>query len=194
VTIIGAGSVGSEATRIAVGMGAQVMVLDQGSRRLEALDSLYRGRVMTCVSDPLTLAEHVTGADLVIGATLMPGRLAPKLIGRELLRRMRPGSVIVDVSIDQGGIAETSRPTSHSAPLFTEEGVLHYCVTNMPSAVARTATLALTQATLPYVLVLAEHGLDEALRRDAGLAGGLQVHEGQLTAAALGAGLTQPGK
>jgi alanine dehydrogenase len=181
VVVIGAGSVGSEAARIAVGMGADVLVLDQGTRRLEALDALYRGRLRTGIAEPLALAEAVAGADLVIGATLSPGRLAPKLIGQELLQRMRPGSVIVDVSIDQGGISAASRPTSHTDPLFEAEGVLHYCVPNMPSAVARTATQALTLATLPHVLALAELGLDRALDRDPGLAAGLQVRSGRIT-------------
>jgi alanine dehydrogenase len=122
----------------------------------------------------------VAQADLVIGALLVPGKLAPKLISRELLRKMRPGSVLVDIAIDQGGVAETSRPSSHSDPIYIEEGVVHYCVPNMPSACARTATLALTQATLPYVLRLADHGLS-ALDGDAGFAAGLQIHRGQVT-------------
>jgi alanine dehydrogenase len=181
VVVIGAGSVGSEAARIAVGMGADVLVLDQGTRRLEALDTIYQGRLRTGIAEPVALADAVAGADLVIGATLSPGRLAPTLIGRDLLRRMRPGSVIVDVSIDQGGISAASRPTSHTSPLFEAEGVLHYCVPNMPSAVARTATQALTQATLPYVLAVAGQGLDPALDQDPGLAAGLQVRDGRIT-------------
>jgi alanine dehydrogenase len=185
VAVIGAGAVGTEATRIAVGMGAEVTVLDRTTGRLAELDALYQGRIRTAIGDPQTLAEEVARADLVVGAALVPGRLAPKLIGRDLLRRMRPGAVLVDVSIDQGGIAETSRPTSHTAPLFTEEGVVHYCVPNMPSAVARTATLALTQATLPHVLALARFGLDDALARDDGLAEGLQVRDGRVVHAGL---------
>lgn len=183
--VIGAGSVGANATQIAVGMGADVTVFDRGSNKLEELDRLYRGRVKTCNNDPLTLAEHVADADLVIGAVLIPGKLSPKLISRELLRRMRPGSVLVDVGIDQGGIAETSRATTHTDPLFVAEGVVHYCVANMPAACARTATLALAQATLPYLLMLANLGLKQALIKDAGLREGLQIHAGKVTHAGL---------
>ncbi|WIM05978.1 MAG: alanine dehydrogenase [Candidatus Nitricoxidivorans perseverans] len=179
VAVIGAGSVGANAAQIAAGMGADVTVLDRSVDRLAALDALYRGHIRTAAADPMTLAEHVAGADLVVGAVLTAGKLAPKLIGRDLLRRMRPGSVIVDVAIDQGGISAASRPTSHSEPLFAEEGVIHYCVPNMPSAVARTATMALAQATLPYALAIANIGLDEALTRDPGLRRGLQVHRGE---------------
>ena len=185
VVIVGAGSVGANALQIAVGMGAQVTLFDRGVKKIEALDRLYRGRIATCVADPLALERAIAEADLVIGAVLIPGKLSPKLIPRALLRRMRPGSAIVDVGIDQGGIAETSRPTSHSRPLFVEEGIVHYCVPNMPSAVARTATLALTQATLPYALKLATLGLREALRADAGLLQGLQTHAGKITHAGL---------
>lgn len=192
VVVIGAGSVGANATQIAAGMGAEVTVFDRGVARIEAMDRIYRGRVKTCVADPLTLAEHVSGADLVIGAVLIPGKLAPKLLSRALLRAMRPGSAIVDVAIDQGGIAETSRPTTHSQPLYVEEGVVHYCVANMPSACARTATLALTQATLPYALALAGQGLRQALAGDPGLRAGLQVHAGQLTHAGLAQDLSRP--
>ncbi len=181
VVIIGAGSVGANAAQIAVGMGAEVTLFDRGTEKLERLDALYRGRIKTAVNEPLTLAAALCQADLVVGAVLIPGQLAPKLISFELLRRMRPGSVIVDVGIDQGGISDASHPTSHSQPVFVAEGIVHYCVPNMPAAVARTATLALTQATLPYALALAELGLKAALARDAGLAQGLQVHAGQVT-------------
>jgi alanine dehydrogenase len=136
--VIGAGSVGANAVRIAVGMGAEVTLFDRGTAKLERLDQAWRGRVRTRVSEPAALAAEIPEADLVIGAVLAPGKLAPKLIGRELLRRMRPGSVLVDVAIDQGGIAETSRPTTHSDPIYVEEGVIHYCVANMPAAYART--------------------------------------------------------
>ncbi|MDP1634592.1 MAG: alanine dehydrogenase, partial [Gallionellaceae bacterium] len=151
-----------------------------------------QGRIATCVADPLTLDRAIADADLVIGAVLIPGKLSPKCISRTLLRRMRPGSVIVDVGIDQGGIAETSRPTSHSDPIYVEEGIVHYCVPNMPSAVARTATLALTQATLPYVLKLANLGLHRALQGDAGLREGLQVHAGKMTHAGLAEDTRRP--
>jgi alanine dehydrogenase len=184
VVVIGAGASGQNAVRVAVGMGADVTVLDVNSIALAHLEEFYDGRVRTCYSQALAIAEQVAGADLVIGATLTPGKLAPRLITRALLRRMRPGSVFVDISIDQGGIAETSRPTSHSAPIYVEEGVIHYCVPNMPSAVARTATLALTQATIPYVVKLADRAL-AALAADAGLRGGLQICAGQVTHAGL---------
>ncbi len=185
VVIVGAGNVGSNALQIAVGMGAQVTLFDRGIDKIAALDRIYRGRIATCVADPLTLERAVADADLVIGAVLIPGKLSPKCISRALLRKMRPGSVIVDVGIDQGGIAETSRPTSHTNPIFVEEAIVHYCVPNMPSAVARTATLALTQATLPYALQLANLGLHRALEEDTGLMEGLQVHAGKVTHAGL---------
>ena len=185
VVIVGAGNVGANALQIAVGMGAQVTLFDRGIEKIAALDRIYRGRVTTCVADPLTLEGAIADADLVVGAVLNPGKLSPKFVSRALLRRMRPGSVIVDVGIDQGGIAETSRPTSHSDPLFVAEGIVHYCVPNMPAAVARTATLALTQATLPHALKLANLGLRRALTEDPGLMQGLQVHAGKVTHAGL---------
>jgi len=191
VVVIGAGACGANAVQIAAGMGADVTVLDIDIERLAHLDEVYRGRVKTCYSEALAIADQVARADLVIGALLVRGKLAPRLISRKLLQRMRPGSVLVDIAIDQGGIAETSRPTSHSQPLFVEEGVVHYCVPNMPSACARTATLALTQATFPYVLKLADRGLD-ALSEDAGLADGLQVHAGQVTHRGLAEDVKRP--
>lgn len=181
VVVIGAGSVGGNATQIAVGMGADVTVFDHNIDKLEALDRLYRGRVKTAATDALNLAAAVRHADLVIGAVLIPGKLSPKLISRQLLSEMRPGSAIVDVGIDQGGISEASKPTTHSDPLFVAEGVVHYCVSNMPAAAARTATLALMQATLPHALALANLGLKKALARDHGLAQGLQTHAGSVT-------------
>jgi alanine dehydrogenase len=192
VAVIGAGAAGQNAVRIAAGMGAEVIVLDVNTAALAHVEELYQGRVQTCYSEALAIAEYVADADLVIGATLTPGKLAPKLITRGLLRRMRPGSVFVDVSVDQGGIAETTRPTSHSEPIYLEEGVIHYCVPNMPSAVARTATLALTQATIPYVLKLANRGLRAALSEDAGLANGLQIVAGQVTHAGLAKDVGRP--
>ena len=185
VVIVGAGNVGSNALQIAVGMGAQVTLFDRGIDKIAALEQIYRGRIATGAADPLTLERAVADADLVVGAVLIPGKLSPKFISRTLLRKMRPGSVIVDVGIDQGGIAETSRPTSHTNPIFVEEGIVHYCVPNMPSAVARTATLALTQATLPYALQLANLGLRRAIEEDTGLMEGLQVHAGKVTHAGL---------
>lgn len=191
VVVIGAGAAGASAVQIAAGMGADVTVLDVDLERLAHLDECYQGRVKTCFSEALAVAEQVAQADLVIGALLLPGKLAPRLISRQLLHRMRPGSVLVDIAIDQGGIAETSRPTSHSQPLFVDSGVVHYCVPNMPAACARTATLALSQATFPYVLALADHGLN-ALSRNAGLANGLQVHAGEITHRGLAEDLNRP--
>ncbi len=193
VVVIGPGEVGSNAVQIAVGLGADVMVLGTHPDRLAQLDQLFQGRIKTCFSEPTAIAEHVAAADVVVSGVLIPGKLAPKLISRELLRRMRPGSVLVDVAIDQGGIAETSRPTSHSDPIYVEEGVVHYCVPNMPSAVARTSTLALTHATYPYMLELADKGL-AALDDDPGLAMGLQVHEGKVTHRGLAEDVNMPYK
>ena len=192
VVIIGAGTVGQEATRIATGMGARVSLLDLNVARLAAVDAEYHGRVETVHSDPLILADLVADADLVIGALLLPGRQAPRLIDRRLLSRMRPGSVLVDVSIDQGGISETSRPTTHSSPIYVEEGVVHYCVANMPAAASRTATLALTQATLPHLLTLANFGLALALQKDLHLVPGLEIHAGRITHAGLAEDLGLP--
>ena len=192
VVVIGAGAAGANAVRMAVGYGADTTVFDVNTNTLAHLEELYPGRVKTCYSEPLTLAQHIADADLVIGATLTPGKLAPKLVTRQSLRRMRPGSVLVDISVDQGGIAETSRPTSHTYPLYVEESVVHYCVPNMPSAVARTATLALTQATLPYVVKLADLGLEDAMARDAGLRAGLQVHTAQVTHQGLAEDVRRP--
>ena len=192
VLVIGAGAAGASAVRVAVGMGADVTVMDVNPATLTRLDELYDGRVKTCTPNPLALAEQVAAADLVIGATLTPGKLAPKLITRVMLARMRPGSVLVDISVDQGGIAETSRPTSHSHPIYVEEGVVHYCVPNMPAAVARTATLALTQVTLRYVLELADLGLRAALAHDSGLRSGLQVYAGRVTHADLAQDIDRP--
>ncbi len=192
VVVVGAGAAGQSAVRVAAGRGADVTVFDVNSASLAHIEDVHAGRVKTCYSQALTLAEHVAGADLVIGATLTPGKLAPKLITRAMLRAMRRGSVFVDISIDQGGIAETSRPTSHSEPTYVEEGVIHYCVPNMPSAVARTATLALTQATIPYVIELADLGLKAALAEDAGLREGLQICAGHVTYAALAQDVNRP--
>jgi len=185
VVIIGGGMVGSSAARIALGMGADVTLLDRSAAKLAHLEEVFGARLKTAVSNAHNIERLVAEADLVIGAVLLPGKLAPKLIRRTDLRHMRPGSVIVDVAIDQGGICETSRPTSHTDPVYVEEGVIHYCVPNMPSAVARTATLALTQATLPHALNIANKGLARAVAEDAGLRAGVQVHAGHVTHAGL---------
>ncbi len=181
VVVIGGGTVGSNAARVALGMGADVTLLDRSADRLARLEEIFGARLKTAISTAQSVPLLVHDADLVIGAVLLPGQLAPKLIRREDLKRMRPGSVIVDVAIDQGGIFETSRPTSHSEPIYIEENVVHYCVPNMPAAVARTATLALANATLPYVLELAGKGLRRAVAENPGLREGLQIHAGHVT-------------
>lgn len=185
VVIIGGGTVGVGAARIAMGMGADVTLLDRSAARLSRLEEVFGARLKTAVSNEQTIAPLLHDADLVIGAVLLPGKLSPKLIHRADVKHMRPGSVIVDVGIDQGGICETSRPTSHSDPIYVEEGVIHYCVPNMPSAVARTATLALTQVTLPWALELANRGLRGAVTSNPALRAGLQVHMSLITHAGL---------
>lgn len=184
VVIIGAGVVGMSAARVAVGLGARVTLIDRQTDRLALAETLLGNAAATRFSSPEAIVDSLAQADIVIGAAQIPGRHAPRLITRELLKQMPPGAVLVDVAIDQGGVAETSRPTTHSQPFFVAEGIVHYCVTNMPGAVARTATEALTHATLPYLQALAAHGL-AALETDAGLSAGLQVHAGKITHAGL---------
>jgi alanine dehydrogenase len=179
VVVVGGGVVGRHAAKMAVGLGAEVTMLDKSLNRLRELDDLFGGRVRTRYSTEGALAEEVGQADVLIGAVLVPGASAPKLITRALLRRMKPGSVLVDVAIDQGGCAETSRPTTHARPTYTEEGVVHYCVANMPGAVPRTSTFALNNATLPIGLRLADEGL--AAFQDPHIAAGLNIHRGKLT-------------
>ena len=179
--VLGAGVVGSEATRIAVGMGAQVTVINLDLERLRTLDELYRGRIVTRASTQAAIDESVVAADLVIGAVLVPGARAPKLVSRGVVARMKPGAVVVDVAVDQGGCFETTKPTTHSDPVYVVDGVLHYCVSNMPGIVPRTSTAALTNATLPYLLQLASQGVEEALRADAGLAKGVNLSGGKIT-------------
>lgn len=179
VVVIGGGTVGMSAVRIAVGLGAQVRLLDRGAEKLRHAEELFGARCETDFASPEEVRKAVSQADIVVGAAMVAGRRAPLIITRELLRTMRPGSVLVDVAIDQGGIAETSRPTTHSEPFYVEEGIVHYCVTNMPGAVARTATLALAHATLPFVMALANKGL-AALDEDPHLSGGLQVRDGKI--------------
>jgi alanine dehydrogenase len=185
VAILGGGTVGTHAARAAVGLGADVTLFDVSLPRLRAIEEIFGPRLKTCFAEPDAIARHVRDADLVVGAVLVPGKQSPKLVTRAMLRTMRPGSVFVDVGIDQGGCAETSRPTSHAQPVYVEEGVLHYCVPNMPGAVARTSTLALTQATLPFVVKLADLGWRRAIAQDAGLRNGLQVAGGGITYRAL---------
>jgi len=181
VVVLGAGTVGSAATRIAVGMGAQVTVINLELERLRYLDDLYQGRIVTRASTQAAIEENVLTADLLIGAVLVPGARAPKLVSRALVAKMKPKSVIVDVAVDQGGCIETTRPTTHSDPTYIMEGVLHYCVANMPGIVPRTSTQALTNATLPYLLTLAASGVDAAVRADAGLAKGVNLSQGKVT-------------
>lgn len=180
VVVIGGGVVGTNAARVAAGMGADVTVLDRSVERLHQLDDLFAGRVRTIYSTAEAIERFVTAADLVIGAVLVPGAAAPKLVSRDLVAAMPRGSVLVDVAIDQGGCFATSRPTTHDDPTYVVDGVVHYCVANMPGAVARTSTLALVQSTLPYVLALADNGLD-ALRGHPGFRNGLNVHRGRVT-------------
>ena len=184
VLVIGAGVVGMSAARIAVGLGARVTLIDRQADKLALAEAQFGARVETRFSSPETIADSLGFADILIGAAQIPGRHAPRLISRAALARMPQGAVLVDVAIDQGGIAETSRPTTHSDPFFVADGIVHYCVTNMPGAVARTSTKALTHATLPYVQALAAQGL-AALEADAGLKQGLHVHAGRITHAGL---------
>jgi len=181
VVILGAGVVGSAATRIAVGMGAQVTVINQDLERLRSLDDLYQGRVVTLAANQPVIDLAVEEAVLVIGAVLVRGAKAPRLVSRTVVSRMKPGSVVVDVSVDQGGCFETTRPTTHSDPVYRIDGVLHYCVPNMPGIVPRTATLALTNATLPFIVRLASAGVARAIRADPALAKGVNLVNGKIT-------------
>ncbi len=192
VVIIGGGVVGTAAARVATGMGANVTVLDRSVPRLSYLDDIFMGRLTTQYSDRAATAELVATADMVIGAVLIPGAAAPKLVTRAMLATMRPGSVLVDVAIDQGGCFETSHATTHEHPVYEVDGILHYCVANMPGAVARTATQALGNATLPFLLALADKGWRQACTDDPHLRAGLNIHAGQITYAAVGAALGQP--
>jgi len=180
VTIIGGGVVGTEAAKIALGMRAIVSVLDTNPKRLAYLSDIFEGRADLVVPNRARTAAYVRGADVVVGAVLVAGAKAPKIVTREMIASMRPGSVVVDVAIDQGGCFETSRPTTHSDPTYVEEGVVHYCVANIPGAVARTSTLALTSATLPYLLRIADQGIEGAASSDPALARGLSTLRGSL--------------
>ncbi len=181
VTIIGSGTVGSNAARMAAGLGASVTVLGRGLEKLAQLDALLGGRVNTRVSSQHVIEEELQKADLVIGAVLLPGRSAPKLITREMLGLMKRGAVIVDVAIDQGGCVETARPTTHSDPVYEMDGIIHYCVANMPGAVPRTSTFALTNATLPYALEIANKGIEKAAAENSALKRGINVFKGRIT-------------
>lgn len=189
VAILGGGVVGTNAARMAVGLGAQVTVLDRSLERLRELDAEFHGRLLTRFATLEAIEQEVLEADLIVGAVLIPGASAPKLVPRAMLAAMKPGSVLVDVSIDQGGCFETSRPTTHADPTYIIDGVVHYCVANMPGAVARTSTFALNNATLPFILQLADQGPLAALRHDPHLQAGLNVHRGQITYPAVAAAL-----
>ena len=181
VVVLGAGNVGQNAARIALGMGASVTVLDINPRKLRAIHEAFQGRLVTMIADNYNIRVVITYADLVVGAVLVPGRRAPKVITRDMLKLMRPGAVIVDVAIDQGGCVESSHPTTHHDPIYIEAGIVHYAVTNMPGAVQRTATRALTANTLPYVIAVADKGWKKAAAEDPSLAKGLNLVEGRIT-------------
>ncbi|MEE2983101.1 MAG: alanine dehydrogenase [Pseudomonadota bacterium] len=185
VLILGGGVVGDNAALMAMGLGAEVSIFDTSIERLRHLSDKYQGRVKCVVSTQDRIQQCLTEVDLVIGAVLIPGAAAPKLLTRSMLGQMKPGAVIVDVAIDQGGCFETSRPTTHHEPTFVVDGVVHYCVANMPGGVPRTSTFALNNVTLPYVIALADKGVDRAFADDPGLAKGLNVHRGRVTCSAV---------
>lgn len=192
VVVIGAGASGANAVDVAASLGCRTVVFARSRRRLDTLDAKWPGKITTHVYDAVALAREIADADAVIGAVLNPGQTSPTLITRAMLRSMRAGSAFVDIGIDQRGIAESSRPTSHSAPLFIEEGVVHYCVPNMPAAVARTATLALASATLPYVKALCTKGFRAAIEEDAALFEGTQLFDGHVVHAHLARDTARP--
>ena len=192
VVVIGGGMAGANAATIALGLGADVTILDKSVSRLRWLADRFDGRARTVMANASTTREHVLGADLVIGAVLVPGARSPRLVAADDVRDMRDGSVLVDISIDQGGCFETSRPTTHDAPTFVRDGVVHYCVTNMPGVVPRTATLALNNVTLPYVRTIAEKGWRQAIADDAHLANGLNVADGTVWHKAVAESLDAP--
>ncbi|MEM0948261.1 MAG: alanine dehydrogenase [Pseudomonadota bacterium] len=189
VVVIGGGVVGTHAARVAAGMGAHVTVLDMSLQRMRYLDDAFGGQFVTRYASKGTIAEMIATADLVVGAVLIPGAAAPKLVSRAQLANMKPGAVLVDVAIDQGGCFETSRATTHDDPIYEVDGIVHYCVANMPGAVARTSTIALGNATMPYMLALADKGWRQACEDDAHLLAGLNVHAGNLTYYAVGRAL-----
>jgi alanine dehydrogenase len=181
VVIIGGGIVGTESARMAMGMGANVTIVDKDLNRLRQLDALFGPNLKTLYSTSWNIEEAVSKADLVIGAVLIPGKTAPKLVTRKMIQKMAHGSVIVDVAIDQGGCIETAKPTTHADPTYEVDGVVHYCVTNMPGACARTSTQALTNATMDYALTIAKNGWKKALKNNPGLRNGLNVCLGKVT-------------
>jgi len=189
VVVIGGGVVGTHAARIAAGMGAHVTVLDKSMPRMRYLDDLFKGVFETRYASKGNIAELVASADMVVGAVLIPGAAAPKLVTRDMLKTMKPGAVLVDVAIDQGGCFETSHATTHDDPIYEVDGIVHYCVANMPGAVARSATIALGNATMPYMLAIADKGWRKACEDDPHLLDGLNVHAGKLTYYAVGKAL-----
>ncbi len=198
VVVLGAGTAGLNAIKVAAGMGARVTALDRSLPALRYLDDIFGNRIESLWSNEQHIEDSVVKADLVIGAVLIPGAAAPKLVPRRVLSQMKPGSVVVDVAVDQGGCFETTHPTTHADPVYFVDGVLHYAVANMPGALPRTSTIALTNATLPYALKLANLGMREALRSDPGFLAGLNVYDGQITcppvAESLGMESVDPGK
>jgi alanine dehydrogenase len=196
VVILGAGNVGAHAAHVATGIGAEVVIMDRSPEALRRVSAQFGARVKTVMALADLVAEHVSSAHLAVGAVLVPGARAPRLVTRALLGRMKQGAVLVDVSIDQGGCFETSRPTTHDDPTYIVDGIVHYCVTNMPGAVPRTSAFALNNATLPYVLQLADHGWKAALARNVHLRDGLNVCEGKIThravAESLGSAFADP--
>ena len=181
VVILGGGIVGTNAAKVAIGMGAHVTIIDRSLNRLRELDDIFNGQVVTLASNAWTIGENLKTADLVVGAVLIPGASAPKLVRREMVAGMKRGAVMVDVAIDQGGCFETSHATTHTEPTYVVDGVVHYCVSNMPAAVPHTSTLALTNATFPYLLELADHGLEGACARHPGLRQGVNTYDGYVT-------------
>jgi alanine dehydrogenase len=181
VTIVGGGISGLNAAHLASGMGAVVTIIDVNLARLSYLEDIFHSRAVTLMSNSGNIEESCINADLVIGSVLIPGARAPKLIKRDILRKMKKGSAFVDIAIDQGGCAETSRPTTHLDPFYIEEGIVHYCVANMPGVVPRTSTYALTNATLPYTAAIANKGYRKAIMDDPALARGVNVYRGSLT-------------
>ncbi|WP_268801586.1 alanine dehydrogenase [Piscirickettsia litoralis] len=194
--LLGGDVVGTNALQMAVGMGANVTVLDKSLHRLRELDAQFGSQVSTIYATQETIEQYALDADLIVGAVLVPGAEAPKLITRDMLPKMRKGTVMVDVAIDQGGCFETSRPTTHSDPIYSVDGVVHYCVANMPGAAPYTSTIALNNATLPFALQLANQGAKQALENDPNLLNGLNIHKGQITypqvAKALNKSFTDP--
>ena len=194
VAILGGGVVGTNAARMALGMGAHVTIIDKNLNRLRELDDIFNGMVVTLASNRFTIAETLRLTDLVIGSVLIPGAAAPKLVRRDMIAAMRRGSVAVDVAIDQGGCFETSRPTTHTAPIYFVDNVLHYCVSNMPAAVPHTSTFGLTNATFPYLRELADKGLEAACAAHPGLAEGVNTYRGQVTYKAVAESQNRPWK